>query len=151
MNETITRFLEEQTCATICCVDDNGKPYCFSCYYVFNKEVGVFYFKSSAEAYHSVLLKNNPGIAGTMLPDKLNKLITRGIQLQGEVLQDLHPLAKEAYYLYHKKHPMALAIKGKVVTIRIDKIKMTDSKLGFGKKLNWNRPLHMEEATIGGI
>lgn len=139
MNEAITRFLEEQTCATICCTDDNGNPYCFSCYYVFNKENDVLYFKSSAEAHHSALLKNNPGIAGTVLPDKLNKLITKGVQLQGEVLQHLHSMAKDAYLRYHKKYPMALAIKGEVFTIQLNEIKLTDSKFGFGKKINWKR------------
>jgi uncharacterized protein YhbP (UPF0306 family) len=144
MNEAITRFLEEQTCATICCLDENGSPYCFSCYYVFNKENDVLYFKSSAEAHHSALVKNNPGIAGTVLPDKLNKLITRGIQLQGEVLQHLHPVAKDAYLRYHKKFPMALAIKGEVFTIQLSEIKLTDSKFGFGKKINWKWQEHVK-------
>lgn len=148
INDNIALFLEQQTCATICCTNEYGSPYCFSCYYVFNQERGLLYFKSSAEALHSALLKNNPAIAGTVLPDKLNKLVTRGIQLQGEVLQQSHPMAKDAYFLYHKKYPMALAIKGEVFTIRIDNIKMTDSKLGFGKKLNWKRQKHLEEATI---
>lgn len=148
MNENISLFLEQQTCATICCTDETGMPYCFSCYYVFNQASGVLYFKSSAEAFHSALLKNKPGIAGTVLPDKLNKLVIRGIQLQGEVLQQSHPMAKDAYLRYHKKHPMALAIKGEVSSIRIDSIKMTDSKLGFGKKLNWKRQNELEEVTI---
>ena len=139
MNEAITRFLEEQTCATICCLDEDGSPYCFSCYYVFNNEKDVLYFKSSPEAYHSALLKNKAGIAGTVLPDKLNKLITRGVQLQGEVLQHLHPMAKDAYWTYHKKYPMALSIKGEVFTIQLTDIKLMDSKLGFGKKINWKR------------
>lgn len=151
MNEAITRFLEQQTCATICCMDENGSPYCFSCYYVFSKENDVLYFKSSMDAYHSSLLANNPIVAGTILPDKLNKLITRGIQLQGEILQQFHPMAKDALMWYHKKHLMALAMKGEVFTIRIDNIKMTDSKLGFGKKLNWKRQKHLEEATISQI
>ena len=147
MNETIARFFEQQTCATICCTGDKGNPYCFSCYYVFNKEKGVLYFKSSAEAHHSALLKNNPGIAGTVLPDKLNKLITRGVQLQGEVLEHLHPMAKDAYLRYHKKYPLALAIKGDVFTIQLNDIKLTDSKLGFGKKINWKRQEPVKEVA----
>ena len=148
INNSIIRFLQQQTCATICCKNGGGSPYCFSCYYVFNKENSLFYFKSSMDAYHSALIANNPIVAGTILPDKLNKLITRGIQLQGEVLQQFHPMAKDAYMRYHKKHPMALAIKGEVFTILIDYIKMTDSKLGFGKKLNWKRQNDLEKVTI---
>lgn len=139
LNGNIINFLEQQTSATICCTDETGNPYCFSCYYVFNQDKAVLYFKSSAEAYHSALLISNPVVSGTVLPDKLNKLITKGIQLQGEVVTQSHQLAKEASAIYHQKIPLALAIKGKVFTIRINRIKMTDSRLGFGKKIIWKR------------
>lgn len=139
MNDTITKFLEEQTCATLCCSDEAGNPYCFSCYYAFNKKEGLLYFKTSPEAYHSVLLKKHPVVGGTVLPDKLNKLLTKGIQLQGEYLDPLMPVSEEAAKLYHKRFPMAHAVKGEVFTIRLDAIKMTDSTLGFGKKITWNR------------
>lgn len=139
MNGTVINFLSEQTCATICCTDEKGKPYCFSCYYGFNSENCLLYFKSSADAHHSLLLKGKPEIAGTVLPDKLNRLVTRGIQFQGEVLSQLHPLAKDAYRKYHEKYPMALAVKGEVFAILLNRINMTDSRLGFGKKINWKR------------
>lgn len=147
INEKIISFLEQQTCATVCCIDEQGKPYCFSCYYVFNKKNGVLYFKSSAEAFHSTLLAKNPIIAGTIMPDKISKLITRGIQLQGEMLPQQHPLTKDAYTQYHKKFALALAIKGEVFTIQVNEIKMTDSKLGFRKKNYWQR--HEKEISIG--
>lgn len=139
MNETIIHFLQQQTCATICCNDDQSNPYCFSCYYVFNPRNVLLYFKSSDGAHHSALLANNPLVAGTILPDKLNKLIVRGIQLQGEVLEQSHPMAKDASASYHKQNLMALAIKGNVITIRLNTLKMTDSRLGFGKKIAWER------------
>lgn len=139
MNEKIVRFLLQQTCATICCIEEYGAPYCFNCYYAFDSGDGLLYFKSSDDAYHSALLKSNPVIAGTVLPDKVNKILPRGIQLQGEVLDPAHPLAGNASTIYHKKNPMALAIKGKVFTIRLNAIKMVDSQWGFGKKVTWER------------
>lgn len=78
MNETIIRFLQQQICATICCVDEQGKPWCFSCFYAFNREKKLLYFKSSADSYHSTLMKGNPFISGTILPDKLNRLLVKG-------------------------------------------------------------------------
>ena len=134
MNDSIVRFLQQQTCVTICCVDEKGSPYCFSCFYSFNAEEGLLYFKSSADTHHSVLLEKNSIISGTVLPDKLNKVITRGIQLKGEMLNHLHPLAKEAPGNYHKKYPLGMAIKGKVFTICLTDIKMTDSSFGFEKR-----------------
>jgi uncharacterized protein YhbP (UPF0306 family) len=139
MNETITSFLQQQTCATICLLDSNGNPYCFSCFYAFNNEKGLLYFKSSADAYHSELIKINPLIAGTILPDKLNPLLVKGIQLAGLALNEQDPLTEKASLLYHKRHPLALNTKGDIRTIRINTIKMTDGTKGFGKKINWSR------------
>ena len=139
MNETIILFLQQQSSATICCVDEQGKPYCFSCFYAFNQQEGLLYFKSSADSHHSVLMKKNPFIAGTVLPGKLNKIIVKGVQFEGIVLDELHLLTKQSSNYYHKKHLMALAIPGKTWAIQINRIKMTDSTKGFGKKITWNR------------
>jgi uncharacterized protein len=49
MNENIIRFFQKQTCASISCVDDQYKPWCFSCFYAFNTELGLLYYKSSAQ------------------------------------------------------------------------------------------------------
>jgi len=139
MNETIIHFLQQQTCATLCCVDEQDKPYCFSCFYASNSEEGLLYFKSSADSHHSVLMKKNPFIAGTILPDKINTLIVKGVQFEGIVLDAQNPLLKKALGNYLKQHPLALAIPGEIWAIQINHIKMTDSTMGFGKKITWNR------------
>ncbi len=148
MNEIIINFLQKQTCATICCVDEQDRPYCFSCYYAFHYEEGLLYFKSSANSNHSALMNNNPFIAGTILPDKLNKLIVKGIQFEGIVLDAQHHLVKKAFSIYLKQHPLALAIPGEVWTIKISSIKMTDNRLGFGKKIIWKRTEIPAEESI---
>ena len=38
MNERITEFIDGQKVATICCLDEENKPYCFSCFFVLDKE-----------------------------------------------------------------------------------------------------------------
>ena len=139
MNATIVRFLQQQTCVTICTMKEKGKPYCFSCFYAFNDEKGLFYFKSSAESYHSQLLSINPLVAGTVLPDKLNKLLIKGVQFEGAALNEQDSLTENASFLYHRRHPLALTIKGEITTIRIDRIKMTDGTKGFARKIFWNR------------
>jgi uncharacterized protein YhbP (UPF0306 family) len=143
MNITISDFLKNQTCASICCIDEQGQPYCFTCFYAFHYEEGLLYFKSSANSHHSALMKLNPTIAGTILPDKLNKLQVKGIQFEGTALDAQHPLAKQSLGNYLKQHPLALAMPGEVWTIRINSIKMTDSTLGFGRKINWTRDMEV--------
>ena len=139
MNEIIVNFISKQTCATICSVDEDGKPWCFTCFYVFDALNGVLIYKSSADTHHSVLLKRNPAVAGTILPDKLNTLLIKGLQFEGVLLGAAAPAATGAAAQYYKKNPLAVAMPGEIWAIQIDRIKMTDSTLGFGKKLKWSR------------
>ncbi len=139
MKENIIQFIKKQTCASICCVDKNGNPYCFSCFYAFNSEEGLLYFKSSSGTRHSEIISENPIIAGTILPDKLNILLVKGIQFEGVVLPENHFLCKNASANYHKKYAIALAMQGEILTIQINSIKMTDNSMGFGKKITWLR------------
>src|SRR5436189_4405502 len=135
MNEIILNFLQKQACATICSVDEDGKPLCFSCFYVFNADEGLLYYKSAANTHHSVLLKNNPLVAGTILPDKLNALFVKGVQFEGAVLSAYHPDAANAAVYYYKQNPLAMAIPGELWIVQLHHVKMTDSTLGFGKKI----------------
>lgn len=139
MNETIIHFIQQQHCATICTVDATGKPYCFSCFYAFNSTEGVLYFKSSAHSHHAILMKNTRFIAGTVLPDKLNTVFIKGLQFEAVVLDTSQPLVKQTLGIYLNRHPLALAIPGDIWAVQINHIKMTDSTLGFGKKLEWHR------------
>lgn len=139
MEKKITDFISKQTCGNLCCVAEDGSPYCFSFFYSFDEQGMMLYYKSSDETKHSEILYKNQNTAGTILPDKLNFLAIKGIQFEGEVLGPKHPEAKNASSHYHKKHPMALAMPGDIWSIRLNRIKFTDNSLGFGKKLLWER------------
>lgn len=139
MNEQIVDFIKEQTVATICCIDAEALPYCFTCFYAFNIEEGLIYFKSSPNSKHSLLIRENATISGTILPDKLNKMAIKGVQFNGEVLDPKHLLCRNASFIYNKSHPLAIAIKGEIFTIRLSSVKFTDSSMGFGRKIIWER------------
>lgn len=139
MNEKISAFIEAQTSGTLACVDEAGRPWCFNFFYSWNPEKGLMHFKSSDDTRHAVLLHANRRVAGTVLPDKFNKLQIKGIQFEGEIILDADPLAAGGHTHYYLKHPMALAMPGEIWTIRLDHIKFTDNSLGFGKKLSWKR------------
>lgn len=139
MNIQLIEFLQQQTTITVCCIDEDGSPWCFSCFYTLNSKEALLYYKSSDAARHTSLVKNNPLVAGTVLPDKLNKLMIKGIQFSGIVLQPEQDALKDATKFYYAAHPMALAMQGQLWTVQLNYIKMTDSTLGFAKKLSWNR------------
>jgi len=138
MDRIIIDFIEKQRTASVCCLDEENNPYCFSIFYVFDKVERRLYFKSSASSNHAHYLLQNKRVAGTILPDKLNTLAIRGIQFTGCVVEN-SSTNHHATTEYHKKIPIALAIPGEVWTIQFETIKMTDNTIGLGKKIHWQR------------
>ncbi|HSC54505.1 MAG TPA: hypothetical protein VLC98_12820 [Phnomibacter sp.] len=143
----IQKFIDSQTVASICCTNGNGELHCFSCYYAFDSNVNLLYFKTNDNTLHMQWMEEWTHIAGTILPDKQKKVLVKGIQLNGKLLPTDDPLVQQATKIYHLRFPFTLAMKGKVHAIRLDKIKMTDNSLGFGTKLLWERvtPMHIAE------
>ena len=139
MDKSILHFIQNQKIVTICCSDGQANPYCFISYFAFNPEDKLLYFKSSASTYHVTLISQKPEISGTILSNKLNILLIKGLQFNGVVLPSDHQLSSNASKEYHKKYPLAFAIQGEVWTIKLSKIKMTDNSLNIGKKFLWER------------
>lgn len=148
IDKTIIQFLLNQNCATLCCIDAACKPYCFICFYALDSNKGILYFKSSANSQHAVIMKENPVIAGTVLPDKLNKLSVKGIQFEAEVLDCVASGVSDGMKDYFKKHPLALLMPGELWALQINHIKMTDNTLGFGKKIIWTRPESSQVSVV---
>lgn len=137
MNERISAFINGQRVASVCGVDAEHQPYCFSCFYAFDADRNLFYFKSGSAAHHSGILSRNPVVAGTIQPDKLNPLAIKGIQFTGRILDPKDPLCSEANKIYHKRFPFAITMPGEIWTLQPEEIKMTDNTLSFGKKIMW--------------
>ncbi|MEO6833566.1 MAG: hypothetical protein ABI378_13285 [Chitinophagaceae bacterium] len=139
MNDKILGFLKSQTAASICCITENNEPYAFSCFYAFQEKDSLLHFKSGTSTYHSQILLKNPLVSGTIMPDKLNKLATKGIQFSGIALAETDSLCVDAFKTYHSKFPLALAIKGIMWTIKLAQLKMTDNIGGIFRKHTWQR------------
>lgn len=136
-NTIITNFISANKIAAVCCTDGNI-PYCFHCFYVFDPDNFLLFFKSSDETWHSKLLAENAAVAGSILPQKLELLALKGIQFTGTVLYNGIPDQIKPETFYHKRLPLGLAKPGHVFCIQLESIKMTDNSLVFGKKLLWN-------------
>ena len=139
MNSTIQQFIQGQKAASLCCVDAEGHPYCWTCFFAFDAQKGLLYFKTGSASHHTPLMRQNPKLAGTILPDKLNALAIQGIQWEGLLLPAEHELAKNASLHYHKRYPFALAKPGDVYTVQLEHLEMTDNTKGFGTKIHWHR------------
>jgi len=139
MQNEISRFIKDNKIASICCIENCDAAYCFHCFYVFDEENKLLFFKSSPHTRHSQLLEKNGHIAGSILPDKIDFLALKGIQFTGIVLNIGFPGNISPDKFYHSKLPLALAKPGKVWCLQLETVKMSDSSRIFGKKLHWER------------
>jgi uncharacterized protein len=146
MKKEISQFLKDNKIATIACVDNFSKPYCFNCFYVYDDKNHFLFFKSSLNTYHAKLLSRNPNISGSILPDKMDYLALKGIQFTGTLITSNLPNQINPEVYYHKKLPFALAKPGHVWFIQLETIKMTDNTNIFGKKLVWERATAMNHS-----
>lgn len=145
MRNQIVKFISAQTSVTVCCIDQENNPWCFTCFFALEEQNMLLFYKTHDDTRHARLLAENGKVSGTILPDKLNKLMVQGLQFEGFQLRAGDPLAAGAASFYHQRHPLARTMAGTMYCIRLDYVKMTDSTLGFGKKLIWKRE---EEALI---
>jgi uncharacterized protein len=139
MHHRIKEFIEHQTCSSITCVDENGNPYSFTIFYAFNIFEGLLYFKSPAETKHAAILKNNPVVSGTILPDRVHYAHIKGIQFEGLRVADDHAFHSNSAYHYYNRHPYASAMPGEIWTIQMNKIKFTESIHDVKEKISWKR------------
>lgn len=138
MDERIESFIKKQTVVSIAVISDKETPYCASCFYAYDDENKIIIFKSDTTTNHIHYALENNKIAGTILPDSLNKAAIKGIQFEGELYQH-EKLGERASIIYHKKYPFAKIMYGEVWMVAINSVKFTDNTLMFGKKLLWDR------------
>jgi uncharacterized protein len=137
MDPRIIKFLKRHHVLTLATVSDSG-PWTAHCFYAYMPELQAIVFTTDPETRHGRNMLTNPQVsAGIALETKVIGLI-RGIQLTGYAT--LCPAEEgECRKAYLKRFPYALAVKLDLWILRIDHVKMTDNRLGFGKKLFWDK------------
>lgn len=108
-----------------------------SLFYAYSKEKNSFVVASSDDTVHVEHIEKNKNIAGNILLETKAVGKIQGVQFRGEfiLLDD-----KELKKIYFKNFPYALALSPKLWQIKVNYFKMTDNKLGFGKKIIWQEP-----------
>ncbi|WP_392565366.1 hypothetical protein RHO15_07095 [Utexia brackfieldae] len=136
--DKITAYLLTRTSLTLCCVDQN-QPYCCNCFYVLDKSRMVFYVTSSLNTHHARIMLTAPQVAGTINEQVNHFLQIKGVQYTGRIrlLDDEEALA--ARDLFCQSYPIAKLNIASMWEITLDTLKMTDNRLGFGKKRLWCR------------
>jgi len=137
--QRIVDFIGEHHILTLAVVKDNV-PYCATCYYAYLQTQNLFVFSSGHETRHirDVVEGGNYTVAGAIaLETKIVGKI-RGIQMNGLISELEGDELKKARAAYLKRFPIARLMPDLTLwMLAPDFIKMTDNRLGFGKKLIW--------------
>ncbi len=117
----------------------DGQPWCCNCFYTYLEDEAAFVFTSDYETRHiGETLKNNR-VAGSVVLETsiVNKI--QGIQFTGILLMPEEEMVSRSKHAYLKRFPFAVLMDTTLWILYADHIKLTDNRLGFGKKLIWER------------
>ncbi len=133
----INTFLQEHHVMSLATTDFKELSVC-SLFYAFSEELNSFVVASSDDTLHIKHINQNANISGNILLETETIGKIQGVQFRGvfEVIKD-NSLKK----LYFKKFPYALAMVPKLWQIKVSYFKMSDNRLGFGKKIIWQDSL----------
>lgn len=134
--ERITSFIKEHHVLTLAtCVA--GESWCSNCFYTFIEDDAALLFTSDSDTKHIAMALQNPNVAGSIVLETKIVGKIRGIQFTGELIKVENSEHSKYRLKYLKKFPFAIIINTDLWIIKLSKIKMTDNRLGFGKKLYW--------------
>ncbi|MDD2449252.1 MAG: pyridoxamine 5'-phosphate oxidase family protein [Sulfurimonas sp.] len=129
--EKIEAFIEKHHVLSLATSDGDELSVC-SLFYAYNGL--TFVVASSEDTTHIKHVLKNQKVAGNILLETKEIGKIQGLQFRGIFTTlDEGKLKK----LYFKRFPYALAMRAKLWKVEVDYFKLTDNRLGFGKKLIW--------------
>jgi uncharacterized protein len=138
IDQRAIKFFRKHHVLTIATTVEN-EPWCANCFYVYLEEENALVFTTDKETRHGKEFLRNNLVAGSVVLETLVVGRIRGIQFQGIVSEPEGELLSKAKWAYLKRFPPAVLMNTHLWVVDLTLIKMTDNRLGFGKKLIWNK------------
>jgi uncharacterized protein len=137
IDSRVIRFFRKHHVLTVATSVDN-EPWCANCFYAYLKEENALVFTTDYDTRHGQEFLKNSLVAGSVVLETMIVGRIRGIQFQGIVSEPEGDLLSRAKSAYLKRFPVAALMETRLWVVRLTYIKMTDNRLGFGKKLIWD-------------
>ncbi len=141
MEQRIVEFINEHHLLTFAAAGE-GDLWCASTFYVFNPDTHSFIITSDENTRHiQRAIANNPEpiIAGTIALETEKIGMIRGVQFRAKLRKSDDGLLDSNRILYLKRFPYAILKGGDLWILELTELKFTDNRLGFGKKLYWEK------------
>ncbi|SQI43321.1 Uncharacterized protein conserved in bacteria [Leminorella richardii] len=137
--KAICRYLGKQHVVTLCVTEDDGLPWCASCFYAFDADSMSLFLMTETTTRHGRAALNHECVSGTITAQTRNVLLIQGIQYRGRLNLLEGEEAQRARALYLKRFPIARMASAPLWRLTLDDVKMTDNRAGFGTKRLWQR------------
>jgi uncharacterized protein YhbP (UPF0306 family) len=137
IDDRIIRFLRKHHVLTIA-TTVNNEPWCANCFYVYLEKENLLVFTTGEETRHGKEFLLNPVVAGSVVLETMIVGKIRGIQFRGVVSEPEGELQQKAKNGYLRRFPVAALMNTRLWVVKLTDIKMTDNRMGFGKKLIWH-------------
>ncbi len=125
---------------SIATVSEKG-PWCASCFYAWDEENNTLVITTDPVTRHGAEFRSNPQIAGTIALETKRVGRIRGAQFTGTVSEPTGDELRRAKSIYLKRFPYAALTEIHLWVIQLNHIKLTDNRMGFGKKIIWSSEL----------
>jgi len=132
----ITDFFKQHHVLTLA-TSNSDQPWCANCFYVYLPGENLLAFTSEMKTRHIKEGLLNKNIAGSVVLETglIGKI--QGIQFLGFLREPEGNLAEVVKKAYLRKFPVAMLMDTTMWIVQLTYIKMTDNRLGFGKKIIW--------------
>lgn len=134
----IISFLSKHHVLTLATVSGN-EPWCANCFYVYDEENNFLIFTSDNDTRHIKEAKKNSFVAGSVVLETSVIGKIQGIQFQGNLFKAEGKILTKAKQKYLLRFPIASLMNTNLWVLELTYLKMTDNRLGFGKKLIWKK------------
>ncbi len=134
----IVEFIRKHHVLTLA-TTSGGLPWCAHCFYTYMEENNWLVFTSGDQTRHIGDVEKNPEVAvGIVLETSVVGKV-QGLQLRGRMRRPIGEEEGRVKFAYLKRFPFAALMDTSLWIVEPCYMKMTDNRLGFGKKLIWEK------------
>lgn len=136
IDKKIIDFIKKHHVLTLA-TSHNNNPYCCNCFYAYVEDENMLVFTSDRTTKHISDIAEQEYVAGSIVLETSVIGKIQGIQFNGTISEPKDELYKKVKKAYLKRFPFAALMDTTLWVVKLSYIKMTDNRLGFGKKLIW--------------
>ncbi len=136
-DKKITHFIRKHHVATLATSAGNI-PWVCHCFYAYMMEENWLVFTSDEQTRHVREVMAHPEVAGGIVLETSVVRKVQGVQLNGIMRRPTEAEKGGVTRAYLSRFPFAVLMNVSLWIVEIHHIKMTDNRLGFGKKLLWD-------------